>query len=138
MWVKKMGDTLVVRVDRGEEIVAKLLQVATDYDVQAATVIGIGAADHAIFGAYQADKKQYASVERRGNLEITGLTGDLSRKDGAPHAHLHITMADESGNAFGGHLNEATIGGTSEIFVRVLDGALTRRYDDVTGLQIIS
>lgn len=137
MNVKKVGDTLLVRIDRGEEIVKNLLQVAEDYNIQLASVSAIGAVGHVVYGVFDVSKKLYHSITKDGEMEVLSLLGNLTRKDGQPYLHLHITLSDKEGGAFGGHLNEAVISGTSEIFVRVVEGGeMDREYDDVTGLNL--
>lgn len=136
MQVKKVGDTLLVRIDRGEEIVASLLELARKEQIQLASVTGLGAVDHVVFGTYGVEQKAFTPVEKNGEMEVTALVGNLTRQEGEPYLHLHITLADATGGAFGGHLKEARISGTSEIFVRVLEGQVGRTYDPLTGLQL--
>ena len=42
-----------------------------------------------------------------------------------------------SGVTHAGHLQSATVGATAEIFIRKLDGELSRVYDEETGLNIV-
>ena len=42
----------------------------------------------------------------------------------------------EDGTAYGGHLNEAVIGGAGEIFLTVINGKVFREIDDETGLNV--
>ena len=136
MQVKKVGDTFLVRIDRGEEIVKNLVQLQEEYNIQLAAISGIGAVDHVVYGIYDVEKRFYNSITKDGEMEILSLVGNMSRKDGAPYLHTHITLGDATGNAIGGHLNEAVISATSEIFVRVLEGEVGREQDAKTGLNL--
>ena len=50
---------------------------------------------------------------------------------GAPYAHLHITLAGADGRVVGGHLLRCVISLTAEIFLHAVDGRAdrTRRED---------
>jgi predicted DNA-binding protein with PD1-like motif len=49
---------------------------------------------------------------------------------------MHANFADSKGSVFGGHLNEAVISGICEMFIEKIDGEITRRIDEITGLNI--
>lgn len=133
MKYQKFGSVYAVRIDRGEEVMASLLELEEKEKIRAAIVEGLGAADHVTFGVYDVERRQFDATQKDEPLEITSITGSMTRQDGKPYLHLHITVADRSGNAFGGHLNEARISGTCELFVTVLDGEIGRRKDDFSG-----
>ena len=50
MEYKKFGNTLIVRLDRGEEIVERLLELARREHITLACVHGLGAADQVTVG----------------------------------------------------------------------------------------
>lgn len=52
--------------------------------------------------------------------------------DGEIYQHLHITVADSDGRAYGGHLKETVIGGTAEIIIDIIDGEVGREKDKIT------
>lgn len=134
----RYGNTYVVRMDRGEEVMAKLTELAEKEQIRLAHLYGLGAADHLTMGCYDVAQQKYHVKDLDGAFEITNLTGNMTRKDGKPYLHVHITVADESQKAFGGHLNACVISGTCELFVTVLDGNVGRKSDDIghTGLNI--
>ena len=133
MVYKRFGNTYVVRVDRGEEVVEKLTELVEKENIRLARVEGLGAADRLTVGLYSVPEQKYYRTEYEKPLEITSLIGNVTRKDGEPYLHLHITCADEQNRVIGGHLNEVRIGATSEIFVTLVDGEVGRRVDDITG-----
>ena len=47
-----------------------------------------------------------------------------------------MSAANESGAVVGGHLNSARVSATCEMVIRVIDGAVDRFKDDVTGLNL--
>lgn len=136
MKYKVFGSTIAVRIDRGEEIFSSVQSVCKKESVKLAVISAIGAVDHAVVGIFSFKDKTYISNTFDKELELTSLNGNVTTKDGEIYLHLHANFADENGNAFGGHLNEANISGTCELFIQVLDGAVSRIHDGVTGLNL--
>lgn len=133
---KRMGNTLAVRLNIGEEICEQLKAVCNEYNIKAGSVLGIGAVKGAVLGVYDIESRQYTENRFDSFMELCNLTGNVSEMNGDCYLHLHVTLADEKGNAFGGHLKSATIGATAEIFITVLDGEIGRKPDEETGINI--
>ena len=127
MEYKRFGDTIALRLDPGDEIVAQLLAVAQKENVTLASVTGIGAVGEAEVGVFDLAKKQYDRYTFTGAFEITSLTGNVNTMNGAPYVHVHTTIAGEDGRVFGGHLLRGVISLTAEIFLRVADSTVDRR-----------
>ena len=137
MEYRKFADTYVVRIDKGEEIIASLQALCEKENIRLASVSGIGAADRAVIGLYDVGSRQYHKTELEGAMEITSLLGSVTRKDGAVYLHLHINLCDKNMQIIGGHLNECRIGATGEIIVRTIPGQVGRLLDEkVTGLNL--
>lgn len=138
MLTQNMNGVIAVRLDKGEEIVASLRKVCEDYGVTCAKIDGIGAVSGAKVGMFDTATKEYHETTLAQFLEVTALCGNVSQQNGQVYLHLHITLADGAGNAFGGHLKEAVIGATAEIFVTKLDGRIDRVLDEGSGLNLFS
>ena len=136
MECKKFDTTWIVRIDKGEELVEKLMEFAKDNGIQLASVSGIGAADRIEIGLFDTTQKKYFSNILTDDHEITNINGNISTKDGSPYLHLHITLANHDNKAFGGHLSSAVISGTCELVIREINGALNRKFDDHSGLNL--
>jgi predicted DNA-binding protein with PD1-like motif len=54
-----------------------------------------------------------------------------------PFIHAHITIADQQFGTFGGHLKEAIVGATCEIYLTRLRGKIQRIKDEITGLNLL-
>lgn len=137
MVYKIFGNTIVARIDRGEEVLSSLKIICKKENVQLASISAIGAADHVIVGLYNVAEKEYIKNTFDGEMEMTSLTGNVTTKDGEVYLHLHANFADGDGHVFGGHLNEAVISGTCELFIFTLNGTMGRKLDEVTGLNIL-
>lgn len=136
MKYKRYGDIIAVRIDRGDEIVASVKSICEKEHVKFGSITGLGAVGHAVVGLYKVAEKKYFSNTFDGEMEMTSLIGNVSEKDGQVYLHFHANFAKSDGQAVGGHLNEAVISGTGEIFIHVINGEMGRRLDPVTGLNI--
>lgn len=133
---RRFGDTLVIRMDRGEEIIQALRLAAEKEGVRLASVEALGAVDDFTVGVFDTVEKQYHANHFTGAFEIVSLTGTVTTQDGKFYAHLHMSAGDREGKVFGGHLNSATVSATCEMVVRVLDGRVERQFDEGVGLNL--
>ena len=138
MQYKKFGDTYLVRIDLDEEIMQELKCFCEKEHIALARVEAIGAANHAVIGVYDLKEQVYRREELNGFMEITGLNGNITRKDGEAYLHLHGTLADQDHGIHGGHVIEMRVGATCEMFVTVLPGEANRIRDDHLGINLIS
>ena len=137
MEYNRFGDTYVVRVDRGEEIVERLLALAEAEGIGLASVNGLGAVGQVTVGEFSPVQKTYKANEFQGNFEIVSLHGTLTTQDGRPYGHFHMSFGDEEGRVFGGHLNRAVVSATCELVLTVLPGRVERRMDPQVGLNLL-
>lgn len=136
MQYRVFGDTYVVRLQKGEEVLACLRELCEKESISLGTVSAIGAVNHVVVGVYRVDEQKYVANTFDGVMELTSLMGNITEKDGEPYLHLHATFGDLTGKVIGGHLNEAVVSATCELFVRKVEGHVGRRLDPETGLNI--
>ena len=136
MQYRVFGDTYVVRLQRGEEVLACLRELCEKESISLGTVSAIGAVNQVVVGVYRVDEQKYVANTFDGVMELTSLMGNITEKDGEPYLHLHATFGDLTGKVIGGHLNEAVVSATCELFVRKVEGHVGRRLDPETGLNI--
>ena len=137
MEYRRFGDRIVVRLDRGEEILEQMKHLAEQEQIALASVQALGAVNEFTVGVYDTETKVYASNQFQGAYEIISLIGTIDRMDGAFYTHLHMAAGDREGKVFGGHLNRAVISATCEMVVTVLDGTIDRAFDPEIGLNLI-
>lgn len=137
MRVRDSKTHLVIRLEKGEEIVQSIIDTCEEYNVKLGIITGIGAIDYVEVGYFNVVEKKYYSNEFKGNLEILSLMGNITNKDGKVYVHPHLTFADEEGNAKGGHLNKAIISATGEIFIEKIDDNIGRVFSDEVGLNLM-
>ena len=136
MRYRKFDDTYAVRIDKGEEITAKLKELCLAENIRFAQVSAIGASEFALLGVYNLETQKYAEEPFSHFCEIAGLTGNITTVDGQPYTHLHATLADPRHNLHAGHVLALTVGATCEMFVRVFDSEVGRVHDDQLGINL--
>ncbi len=134
----KCGNTYVVRMDKGDELVESLLGFAKKENIKFAAVSGIGATNDVDFGCFNTKIKQYKGINMKGDFEITSLVGNINTMNGESYIHLHINIADENGNIHGGHLKRANISVTGEIVITAIDAVIDRRFDGEVGTNLLT
>ncbi|MBQ9299394.1 MAG: DNA-binding protein [Clostridia bacterium] len=136
MEYRRFGDTYIVRMDRGEEILSQLVALCEKEDIRLAQVDALGAVDHAVVSVYDIPTKTFYKKEFNEPMEISNLCGTVSRKDGQVYIHLHATVCDKDLIAHGGHANELRVSATCEMVVRTIPGQVDRRLDEAIGLNM--
>lgn len=136
MEYRRFGSRYVVRIDKGEEVLACLERLCQEEGIRAGSFTGLGAAGRIALGLFDTEKKQYRRTEFTGLMEITSLVGNISEMNGKPYLHCHITACREDMTVVGGHLNECHISGTAEIAVDVIQGTVGRRFSEEIGLNL--
>lgn len=136
MEYRRFGNTIVARIDRGEEILAAVREIAGAEHIQLASISALGATNDFTVGVYNVDEKQYHANDFKGNFEIVSLTGTINTMDGEFYTHLHMSAGDEKGQVFGGHLNRAVVSAVCEMVITVIDGVVDRRFSEEIGLNL--
>ncbi len=136
MQYKKFGKTIVIRMDKGEEVVSSLKSICQKEDIKLASVSAIGAVNDITVGVFNPDTKQYKSNRFTGNFEIVSLSGTVTTMKGIPYIHLHMSAGNGEGKVFGGHLNEAKISATCEMVLSLIEGEVEREYSEEIGLNL--
>ena len=137
MIYKRFGNTVVVRIDRGEEILEQMQKACLAEHVTAAAVSAIGATDDFTVGLFSLEDKKYYKNRFTGSFEIVSLLGNITTMHGEYYAHLHLTAADGEGRTYGGHLDRAVVSATCEMIITEIDGTVERFRDEKSGLNLI-
>ena len=138
MEYRRFGDTVVLRIDRGEEICEQLKSMALKEEIRLAEISALGAVNDFTVGVFRTGEKKYYANRFTGDHEIVSLTGTISTMNGEYYAHLHMSAGNAKGEVFGGHLNSARVSATCEMIVRVIDGRVGRAFNEDVGLNLFS
>ncbi len=133
---KKLGDSFIVSIDNGCRIAEALTDFCRKEGISAGEITGLGAVRTATLRFLDPATLEYVDKTFDEQMEITNLTGNISRKDGDVYLHLHASLGRSDYSVIGGHLLEATINGACELFVHPLPGTAGRRQDEGTGLNL--
>ena len=133
---RRFNDTVVARIDRGEEILEKLREIAAKENIKLANVNALGATNSFTVGVFNVDEKKYYSNEFEGNFEIVSLTGTVNTMNGEPYIHIHMSAGNDRGEVYGGHLNRAVVSATCKMVINIIDGTVDREPDDTIGLNL--
>ncbi len=119
----------IIRLKPGEQLKLSLINYCLKEGIHAGFVAGCA-------GSLKQLRIRLANAENfrdfSKNLEIVSLQGSLC-DDGV---HLHISVGDEQGNVYGGHLVEGIVHTTAEILViESEDFILNRSHDEATGYK---
>ncbi len=136
MEYRKFGNMIVARIDKGEEILEQVKEIALKEQIKLASVQALGAISSFTAGVFKTDEKKYLSNEFEGAYEIVSLTGTINTMNGEFYCHLHISAGNEKGQVFGGHLNRAVVSATCEMVIQLIDGTVDRRFDEEIGLNL--
>ena len=113
MEYQRFGNTIVARIDRGEEVLEQVKAIAQAEQIKLASVQALGAVGEFTVGVFHTAEKQYHANSFAGDFEIVSLTGTI-----------------------GGHLNRAVISATCEMVITVIDGRVDRFHSEEIGLNL--
>ena len=88
---KRFDDTILVRMDRGEEILEQVKAVALKEHVALASVQALGAINDFTVGVYNVAEKKYYANDFKGSFEIVSLTGTIDTMNDGFYCHLHLS-----------------------------------------------
>lgn len=137
MEYRVFGGTIVLRLEKGEEVIESIKNLCEKEDIKLGSISGLGASNHVVVGLFKVDEKKYYSNTFEEDFEITNLTGNISRMNGEVYLHIHGTFANVEGKCIGGHLNKAIISATSEIIINKINGEVGRKFSEEIGLNLI-
>ena len=136
MEYRKFGEVIIARIDKGEEILEKVKELALKEDIKLASVRALGATNEFVVGVFKTKEKKYYSNEFKGDFEIVSLTGTINTMNGEFYSHIHFSAGNDKGEVFGGHLNKAIVSATCEMVIQIINGKVDRKFNDEIGLNL--
>ena len=135
---RRMGDTVYIRMDRGDEIIGGILDVCRREGIQSAVYSGIGGCGEAQIQTFIPETGTFETQTLRGMLELISLNGNIiSDGEDGLYAHTHAAFSYRDGERHcvaAGHIKSITVLYTAEIELRpVKDGVIRRKHDPETG-----
>jgi len=132
----KPGKVVLARLYEDEDLLESITQQAKKSLIKTGFFMLIGTLKRAELGFYR--EGRYKPIEVTGPLEITSCVGNIAIKEGEPFAHAHLSVSNEEGEVFGGHvLPGCVIATTGELVLIEAKGVnLQRRLDKATRLYL--
>ena len=125
------------RLRYGADLLEEITEICRKQGIRLGRVEALGAVKRACLGFYDQQKREYRLFTLDQSLEMTNLTGNISLKDGHPIVHAHITLSDDTGKAYGGHLAHGTIVFACELMIQAFTSQVFERgIDQETGLPL--
>jgi predicted DNA-binding protein with PD1-like motif len=129
--------TFMGRLPKGTDLLTELTEFLEKKGIKSGTVKGIGAIEYGVVGFYNQLKKEYIKIDIQKPMEVLGLIGNVSLKEGRPFPHCHVVLGDEKGDVKGGHLMEGCRVFAFEFVIKQFEGsALVRGFDEETRLPL--
>jgi uncharacterized protein len=130
--------TFAIVFDTGDEVAAGLLAFAREHRLAGSHFKGIGACERVTLGFFELDRKDYKKIPINEQVEVMSLIGNICLEEsGEPKVHAHMVVGRRDGSAHGGHLLEAYVRPTLEIFLVESSKPLRRRMNEEVGLALI-
>lgn len=134
---RKSGDDYVVRMDRGEEIMASLTSLLVEENIRSGSVVGIGAVKETVLAFFVPQSREYLRKTFPEEAELVVFAGNISMVDGAPFVHAHAIISDADFQAKAGHFLSGVIAVTGEFQVRPNAVSVRRELDDEIGIKLM-
>jgi len=137
-------EVLVIRLMRGENIYAGIVEACEQNNVRNAAIISVvGSLNGVSFYEPIVDPGHVSgisygeAIRLEGPVEVLSVQGEICHtKDGDIKIHLHATFADREGKAYGGHLMEENIEvlNVINVFLGIIEGVdMGFEYEAVLG-----
>lgn len=138
---RKYGNTVYIRMDKGDEIITGILDICGKEGIRSAVFSGIGGCSEAQIQTFVPQAATFETRKICGMLELVSLNGNIvTDEQNERYAHTHAMFAYKDGDKHlvaGGHLKSVTVLYTAEIELRpVIEGRITRQFHPETGTGI--
>lgn len=123
-------NALMLRLKDGEDLLSTLVGL----DVSSGVILnGVGMLRNLKLGYWTGTTYEIELIPE--SVELLSLQGNVARnEDGELVVHCHATVAKRGGAAMGGHVLQATVHNTAEIFVHKLSRIELKRKIEESGL----
>jgi len=123
---------------KGDEVMSGLMDFARQNKVASASFTAICAFSHATVAWFDDSKKEFKLNPINEQVELTSMIGNIALVKGQPAVHTHVSVASSDGTVRGGHVINAFVFPTLELFMTVYPTALHKERDAATGLMLIN
>lgn len=127
MKYKRFQDTIVVRLETGEEIHQSIRQICRREQVALGSISGFGGIRRLKVGIWNNPAGCYDYLEEsEKSMELLSLTGNITMQNEEVTTHIHVAAADNDFRVFGGHLVTGEVQNLAELMIRIVPGKVER------------
>jgi predicted DNA-binding protein with PD1-like motif len=139
MQVRDVESGFLIRLEKGERVLATLAEFCEARGIRAGFFHAIGAVKNTEIGYYPLEKREYVFELHVEDREVASMTGNISLVDGKPFIHAHAVLsACEAGlGTIGGHVKECEVAVTLEVYLTPFNAAISREHDESIGLKLL-
>ena len=135
---RRYGETIYVRMDKGDEVISGILDICAKEHIVSAIFSGIGGCSEAEIQTFIPETGTFETQTIGGMLELVSLTGNVITDDQQKlYHHTHAVFSYKDGEKHcvaAGHMKSITILYTAEIELRpVVGGSIGRQFNPDTG-----
>jgi uncharacterized protein len=134
---QRFGDRYIVRLETGEPVIHNLTTFLASEGIDFANLSGAGAVDQVRLAYWNAETRAYEERQFDEQLEVVSFQGNAALKDGAPFLHLHGVFGRRDFSPIAGHIKEARVHPTLEVWLRTEDVPVRRAHDPTSGLDLL-
>ncbi len=138
MRYQQFGARYVVRLESGERVVETLSKFLDARGIGFAEISAAGALQSLTLGYWNADSHKYQFRDFDEQVEAVSFQGNASLKDGKAFLHVHGVFGRSDYSTIAGHITEASVHPTFEVWLRTEELAIRREHDDTTGLDLLA
>jgi len=121
----------------GARIPDDILALAKREKMVTARVEAIGGVEKLRLAYFNHHTKRYEEHDFEEFLEVTGILGNVTLKDGKPFLHIHGTFGRSDLSTLAGHVMTAKVFPLLEVVITPTKNRDLRRFDDNLGLNVI-
>jgi len=133
----RFDDRLQVRLEPGEEVAARLLQLLEAEEVGYAAITGLGALSSIKLAYWARESREYEVHQIEEQVELVSLVGNAAMREGKPALHLHASIGRRDLSLLGGHVIAAVANPNVELWLHPEPQAVTREIDPGCGLPLM-
>src|SRR5688572_15316100 len=102
----------------GEPLIKTLTEFLASEQIEFANLSAAGAVRSVKLAYWNASTAEYEPRDFDQQMEVVSFQGNASLKDGAPFLHLHGVFGKRDFSVVGGHIQEATVHPTFEVWLK--------------------
>ncbi len=134
---KTPANNYILVFETGDSIIDGMLEFVREHKIRSGFFYGVGACHHVTLGFFDHKRKEYLRTPVEEQVEVMSLAGNITLFEDAPKIHAHIVIGKQDSTAHGGHLIEAIVSPTLEVFFSTSPEVLHRTRDAETNLPLI-